>query len=247
MKISIVTISFNQRRYLKECIDSILTQTDCELEYIVVDPGSTDGSRELIASYGDRIITVFEKDDGPADGLNNGFARATGDIYGFINSDDYLLPGALKCVTEFFVANLTETFMTGYGFTESQFGDRMPVRPSLLTLDTMLHRAAVLFQQTTFFNAELFKKAKGFNQQNRSCWDYELFLRFLQNNATHKVVTEKLAVFRLHQDSISGSGRLEEAYFRQLDDLFLQHYERRRGIFDRVRTLYLRIRRELHR
>ena len=60
-----------------------------DLEYIIVDPGSTDGSRELISSYGDQIIKVFQTDQGPADGLNQGFARATGDIYGFINSDDY--------------------------------------------------------------------------------------------------------------------------------------------------------------
>ena len=105
MKISIVTISYNQEKYLRECIESILNQKDCELEYIVVDPGSTDGSRELIESYGDRILHVFERDNGPADGLNKGFAKATGDIYGFINSDDYLLPQALHHISQFFLQN----------------------------------------------------------------------------------------------------------------------------------------------
>ena len=95
MKISIVTISFNQEKYLRQCIDSVLSQTGCEVEYIVVDPGSTDRSREIIESYGDKIIRVFESDDGPADGLARGFGRATGRVYGWINSDDYLLPGAL--------------------------------------------------------------------------------------------------------------------------------------------------------
>ena len=99
MKISIVTISFNQAKYLQQCIDSILGQTHCDLEYIVVDPGSTDGSRALIESYGNKIIKVFAPDKGPADGLNQGFKHATGQIYGFINSDDYLLPGALTSVT----------------------------------------------------------------------------------------------------------------------------------------------------
>jgi glycosyltransferase involved in cell wall biosynthesis len=98
MRISIVTISFNQGKFLRQCIDSILTQTDCDVEYIVVDPGSTDGSRALIESYGDRIIKVFEPDEGPADGLNQGFKCATGEIYGFVNADDYLLPGSLKHV-----------------------------------------------------------------------------------------------------------------------------------------------------
>ena len=247
MKISIVTISYNQKQYLKACIDSILTQTGCELEYIVVDAGSTDGSRELIESYGEQVIKVFERDDGPADGLNKGFERATGDVYGFINSDDYLLPGALKRVTEFFVAHPHNAFMTGHGFTEDEFVHRTPVSPSVLTAQAMLHRAAVMFQQTTFFTAEQFKKVGGFNRQNRTCWDYELFLNLLQHQATHHIVKEDLAVFRLYQGSISGSGRLEEKYFRELDALFVKYLGRPRNAFDRLYTFYLRVKRELSR
>jgi len=247
MKISIVTISYNQKQYLKACMDSILTQTGCELEYIVVDAGSTDGSRELIESYGDRVIKVFELDDGPADGLNKGFACATGEVYGFINSDDYLLPGALKRVTEFFLAHPPNAFMTGHGFTEDEFGRRTPIRPSVLTSQAMLHRAAVMFQQTTFFSAEQFKKVGGFNTQNRTCWDYELFLNLLQQKATHHVVKEDLAVFRLYQGSISGSGRLEEKYFQELDALFIKYFGRSRNVRDRLYTSYLRAKRELSR
>jgi glycosyltransferase involved in cell wall biosynthesis len=247
MKISIVTISFNQRSYLKTCIDSILSQTGCNVEYIVVDPGSTDGSRELIESYGDAIIKVFEPDDGPADGLNKGFARATGDVYGFINSDDYLLPGALNRVKDFFFMHPQNAFMTGQGFTEDEFARRTPVRPSVLTTQAMLHRAAVMFQQTTFFLAEQFKIVGGFNPQNRTCWDYELFLNLLQHQATHYVVKEDLAVFRLYQGSISGSGRLEEKYFQELDALFIKYFGRSRNALDMLYTSYLRAKRELFR
>jgi glycosyltransferase involved in cell wall biosynthesis len=247
MKISIVTISFNQKKYLKDCIDSVLNQTDCDVEYIVVDPGSTDGSRELIESYGNRIIKVFEPDNGPADGLNKGFGRATGDIYGFINSDDYLLQGALKRVTEFFLANPHNAFMTGHGYTEDEFSRRTPICPSILTVNTMLHRAAVMFQQTTFFQAEQFKKVGGFNKQNRTCWDYELFLNLLQHQMIHYVLKEDLGVFRLHQGSISGSGRLEERYFQEIDALFTRHLGRPRTLFDKLYTNYLRVKREISR
>jgi hypothetical protein len=191
------------------------------------------------------VIKVFERDDGPADGLNKGFACATGDVYGFINSDDYLLPGALKCVTEFFLAHPHNAFMTGHGFTEDEFAQRTPIRPSVLTPQAMLHRAAVMFQQTTFFTAEQFKKVGGFNPQNRTCWDYELFLNLLQQKATHHVVKEDLAVFRLYQGSISGSGRLEDKYFKELDALFAQHLGRPRNAFDKLHTTYLRAKREL--
>jgi glycosyltransferase involved in cell wall biosynthesis len=245
MKISIVTISYNQKQYLKACMESILTQAECELEYIVLDAGSTDGSRELIESYGDQVIKVFERDDGPADGLNKGFAHATGDVYGFINSDDYLLPGALKRVTDFFLAHPHNAFMTGHGFTEDEFAHRTPIRPSVLTPQAMLHRAAVMFQQTTFFTAKQFKEVSGFNKQNRTCWDYELFLNLLQHQATHHVVKEDLAVFRLYQGSISGSGRLEDKYFKELDALFVKHLGRPRNALDKFHTTYLRAKREL--
>lgn len=247
MKISIVTISFNQEKYLSACIDSILNQTGCELEYIVVDPGSRDGSRAIIDSYGDRIVKVYEKDDGPADGLNRGFARATGDVYGFINSDDYLLPGALKQITEIFQSGDDNMFVTGGGFTEDENGARKRIYPNTLTAQGMLHRSDVMFQQSTFFPARLYKQVKGFNTANTTCWDYELFLRFLLLGARHHVTKHDLAVFRLYAGSISGSGRLESTYLQDLDKLFVEYMGRNRNAKDVLYTYYLRLKRKLSR
>ena len=117
MKISIVTLSFNQHAYLKEAIDSVLSQGYSNLEYIVVDPGSTDGSRELIKGYGDRIAhTIFEPDRGASDGLNKGFAHATGDVFGFLNADDILFPGSLNHVARFFEAHPECDVVMGDGY-----------------------------------------------------------------------------------------------------------------------------------
>lgn len=243
MKISIVTISFNQKKYLTECIESILTQKGCELEYIVVDPGSTDGSRAVIESFGDRIVKVFEKDNGPADGLNRGFVRATGDVYGFINSDDYLLPGALKAVADAFKSADQNMFLTGGGFTENELGTRTRIYPNELTLAGMLHRSDVMFQQATFFPASLYKLIGKFNTSNATCWDYELFLKFLLIGAHHQVIDSDLAVFRLHEGSISGSGRLQSKYFNDLDKLFVETTGRERHLIDKLMTSYLRIKR----
>src|SRR4051812_7605625 len=101
MRLSIITVSFNQRRFLPQCLESVVTQLGSEDEYIVVDPGSGDGSRELISDYartGKVTRAILEKDQGPADGLNRGFQAATGDILAYLNSDDFLLPGALAYV-----------------------------------------------------------------------------------------------------------------------------------------------------
>ena len=117
MKFSVVTVSFNQRQYLEEALTSVLTQDYPAIEYIVVDPGSTDGSRELIESFRDRLASiVFEADQGAADGLNKGFQRASGDIFGFLNSDDALLPGAMKTVSRAFDQNPDCDIVMGNGF-----------------------------------------------------------------------------------------------------------------------------------
>lgn len=242
-----MTISFNQIKYLKACIDSILTQSGIDLEYIVVDPGSTDGSRELINTYDEQIIKVFESDVGPADGLNKGFSHASGDIYGFINSDDYLLPDALKSVVDFF-SNQNQpntTFVTGHGYIESSDGARTVVFPNTLTVSGMLQLADIVFQQSTFFPASLFKKVGGFNAANRTCWDYELFLRFLLAGSKHQIIPEALAVFRLYEESISGSGHLEEKCLQDVDHLFLEINGRKRSFIDTVTRYYLLLKREL--
>jgi glycosyltransferase involved in cell wall biosynthesis len=247
MKFSLVTISFNQEKYLRQCMDSVLGQTGCEVEYIVVDPGSTDRSREIIESYGDRVIRVFEPDDGPADGLARGFRRATGRIFGFINSDDYLLPGALEGVARFFEQHDDSVFVTGGGYTEDESGAKTRIRADALTTHSMLHLYAVMFQQGTFFPASLFRRVGGFNTNNRTCWDYELFLRFLVSGARHEILDQDVAVFRLYRDSISGSGRLETKFQREVEDLFLELTGHNRGTLDRLQTRIQRARRVLGR
>ena len=95
-KISIVTPSFNQGGFIEETIQSVLNQNYPNLEYIIIDGGSTDNSVEIIKKYENKIhYWVSEKDDGQSDAINKGFSKATGDIFYWINSDDYLLPDTL--------------------------------------------------------------------------------------------------------------------------------------------------------
>ena len=98
-RITIVTPSFNQGQYLEQTLRSVLDQGYPNLEYIVVDGGSTDDSVDILNRYADRLAWwVSEKDAGQSDAINKGFARASGDVYGYINSDDFLYPGALEAV-----------------------------------------------------------------------------------------------------------------------------------------------------
>ncbi len=176
MKFSVVTVSFNQRQYLEEALTSVLAQDYPAIEYIVVDPGSTDGSRELIESFRDRLASmVFEADQGAADGLNKGFQRASGDIFGFLNSDDVLLPGAMKTVSRAFEQNPDCDIVMGNGFIVDAMGKRIRrIRAAGFTLDRYFYGGATWLQQATFFRRTAFEQVGGFNVNNRSCWDGEL-------------------------------------------------------------------------
>lgn len=242
MKITIVTISYNQIKYLQRCMESILCQENTDIEYIVVDPGSTDGSRELIESYGDRIVKVFEKDNGPADGLNRGFARATGDVCGFINSDDYLLPGALRAINDYYTQYGLNSFISGPGFILEKSGRFKPISPTRMELRPLLFGACTVFQQGTFFPAEFFRAVGGFNPENRTCWDGELFRDFLAAGFEHRLIDQPLAVFRLHEGSISGSGRLEEAYRADCMRLFEKAMGRPMAFRDTFESCFWRTR-----
>ena len=105
LRISIVTISFNQGRFLEQAIQSVVDQRKpgLDIEFVVVDAGSTDNSSEILKAYSDHIdIVIEEPDDGPPDGLNKGFALTTGEVLGFLNADDWLEPGSLSVVADFF-------------------------------------------------------------------------------------------------------------------------------------------------
>ena len=117
LTVSVVTTSFNQARFLERTILSVLEQNYPSLEYIVLDPGSTDGSRAIIERYRDRITKIiFDRDSGPADALNCGLAQATGDFCAYINSDDALLPGAVSKAVKAFERHPEVDIIYAHGY-----------------------------------------------------------------------------------------------------------------------------------
>jgi glycosyltransferase involved in cell wall biosynthesis len=222
MKISIVTISYNQAEYLERAILSIISQTDVNIEYIVVDAGSQDMSREIIEKYKNSITKIiYEEDDGPPDGLNKGFSAATGDIFGFINADDELLPGAAKKISTYFKNNPAIDILSGCGYFINEFGEKTKrIIPTKFSPWLYANGGVSVFQQGTFFKSKYFHKVGGFNKKNRTCWDGELFLDMAMAGAKSKTIRDDLALFRIHGSSITGSGRLNVLYKVDCDRLY---------------------------
>lgn len=221
MKISIVTISFNQGAFLKECIDSVAAQDYDEFEHIVVDAGSVDGSISIINDNRKNFShLVLGPDRGPADGLNKGFALATGDIFGYINADDILLPRALSKVANCFAERNQTDVLQGHSYRIGKDGRYIrKLYSSLFSPYRFAVGAARVLQPSTFFRAEIFRKTGGFNISNRTCWDSELMLALHSAGGHFQVVNLYLAGFRVHDRSITGTGRLQDEYIQDRERL----------------------------
>src|SRR5712692_1271857 len=177
MKIGIVTISCNQAKYLAEAIESVSVADPERLEYVIVDPGSSDGSREIIQRYRRRFSRmIFEPDQGPPDGLNRGFAALSADILGYLNSDDRFAPGALDFVLRYFERHPDVDVLCGSIRIVDEHGKPSFRRrtPDPVDLRRYAYETCFFWQQATFFRREAFLKTGGFNVDSKTTWDGEL-------------------------------------------------------------------------
>lgn len=221
-KISIVTISYNQGRFLRECIESVLKQGYRNLEYIIVDAGSTDNSRDIIREYGSSIKhAIFEFDRGPADGLNKGFSRSTGSILGYLNADDRFAPSALSFVAKYFEDFPSVDIVSGAVRIIDANGKASPRKRTsdLFDIGRYLSGVCTVCQQATFFRRGAFIKAGGFNPENRVSWDGELLVDFALDKQRFATVHRVLGDFRVYGESITGSGRMQQQYERVVERL----------------------------
>lgn len=207
---SIVTVSFNQAEYLQDCIESVVGQTFPNVEYIVVDPGSTDGSRDIISKYAAHIDhIVLDPDQGPADGLNKGFAMASGTLCGYINADDRLAQDALRFAADYFAAHPDVDVLSGAIRIIDERGQpsRRKRTSDRFSLADYAAGICTVGQQATFFRRTAFDRAGGFNPENRTTWDGELLVDMALAGCRFETVHKILGDFRIYPSSITGSNR----------------------------------------
>lgn len=243
MKFSIVTISFNQARFLEQAIRSVVEQDYPNIEYIIVDPGSTDSSREIIERYRDRISkAIFDRDNGPADGLNKGFAVATGKIFGFLNSDDILLPGTIQTVAKMFRLHSDLDVISGHSLILDEEGNIVRISHSdPFSLRSVAYGSCVLMQPSTFFKKDAFRLINGFNVGNQSNWDGELFVDMALNGAKYGLINDVWSGYRVHADSVTGSKKLDALINIYGSNIFKKIMGRDKRSYDNILSIGYRL------
>jgi len=201
MKFSIITPSFNQGRFLPECVESVLAQSVVEVEHLVIDAGSTDDTLEVLSRY-PHLQWTSEPDAGMSDGINKGFLKATGDWLMWLNCDDALLPGALAKVAE---------FIAEYPGADVVHGDCIYVKedgtPLRRKYDTPVDEWDLLFvgccipSTSTFYRREIIDAGQLLDVDYRNCMDWEYYLRLMRLGYRFAYVPEAIARFRWHEES----------------------------------------------
>ncbi len=205
-KISIITPSYNQAEFLERTIRSVIDQSYPNLEYIIIDGGSTDGSVEIIKKYADKLAYwVSEKDSGQTNAINKGFKRATGEIAAWLNSDDEYCAGSLETVGRTFMSDKKLDFVFGDRLTINEYGKVLRKdRHTKYCFTALIVLGFIFSQPACFWKRELFTKYGYLDENRQFCMDYEFFCRIGRGlNARH--VREFFAKYRSHKNTKSSN------------------------------------------
>ena len=194
-KISIVTITFNSEKTLDETIKSVVSQDYHNLEYLIIDGGSKDGTLDIVERYRDKIAyVVSEQDNGISDAFNKGITAATGEIIGIINSDDILLPGALYAVANEYPFDV-DVYRGRTVIWNKDKETKISIKPTMeFPINKMIKAVC---HQSTFVTKEAYNKYGIFTVGMKYMMDADLLHRYYNCGAKFKYIDKDLAIFRL--------------------------------------------------
>jgi glycosyltransferase involved in cell wall biosynthesis len=206
MKFSIVTPSYGQGRYIRQNIESVLRQDWGDYEHIVVDGGSKDETVEILRSF-PHLKWVSEKDEGQADALNKGLRMATGDIVGWINSDDYYFDGVFNAVAKCFEDPAVKWVIGNISLLDEASSELIPISSPKVSLKSLTRNPDIVRQQGTFFRRDFLLGAGGWNKAFFMVMDFDLWIR-LARQSEPLMHRQQLAVFRIQKEQKTGLANL---------------------------------------
>lgn len=214
MKVSVITPCYNAGNFLEETILSVLDQHNdgVDIEYIVVDGGSTDGSLDIITKYASAITRIIsEPDTGPANAINKGLSAASGDILCWLNADDTYFPNTLKRVVEAMTEHPSAALCFGHCPIINEAGREIRIgitrfKEFFFPLSSRFTIQCINYisQPTMFFTNAAYRKAGPLREDLKCAWDYDFILRLWQHGGGVYILNPPLAVFRWHESSLSG-------------------------------------------
>lgn len=209
--VSIITVVFNGEKHLEQTIKSVLEQTYTNIEYIIIDGKSTDGTIEIIKKYETKISTfISEKDTGIYNAMNKGLVLATGEIIGILNADDYYYSETIQLIVNQFEQSNTDVV----------YGNLMKLR-SIENKDyfkqvapniSLIEKTMPIFHPATFVKKELYEKIGTFNVKYKLSADYDFIYRAYKADAVFEYIPQPLTVFRIDGATSTNCKSYKEGY-----------------------------------
>ena len=222
LTMSVITPSFNQGEFIESTIKSVFDQT-VSVQYLVMDGASTDQTAEILHNYKQKNIKSFnyvmEPDNGQAHAVNKGLKKSVGDIIGWINSDDYYLPGVFEVVLDFFEKNPEIDVLYGDKIFVDRNNKPLKYYPVEKMKLSRLKQTCIMPQPATFFRRKVVDSHGMLNENLNFCMDYEFWLRLALAKVKFSYIKKTFAVARVYEDCKTVGGSLK-AHQEKLDMLY---------------------------
>jgi glycosyltransferase involved in cell wall biosynthesis len=207
--------------FLEPAIESVLSQDYTRIEYIVIDGGSSDGTRDLLDRYQGRLRYTSSPDNGPSDAIHRGFMQASGDILAWLNADDTYEPGALRAAVEYMTAHPEVDVAYGEGFWMDEAGRGIGPYPTMPFNPLALRTECFICQPAAFIRSEAYRKCN-LDPALQLSFDYDLWIRMAAQNCRFAYIPKHLANTRMHSHSKTLGQR--KPVFETSMQLLRRHY-----------------------